>query len=362
MPLLRIVPVAQVQEWESIIAQAFQYDFYHLPSYHALAEQRGEGESFLFAYADGEYMLALPILLRRIETVPGLEQVARGLRDATSVYGYAGPVASCPVIPQPVLEEFWRELRKALESLDVIAVFSRLHPLIPQSSWLQGLGEQIGLGETVSIDLTLSIDNQRALYRKGHRYDINRLCRLGAACVHDTHRVYLGDFSAMYRETMRRVGAVDYYLFEDSYFDDLVAALGDNLSLFVVLLEDMPICAGMFVLCKGIVQYHLSGMREEHSRIAPTKLLIDTVRLWAADQGARILHLGGGVGAHTDSLFEFKAGFSPNRHTFSVWKWVVEPTIYDQLCHEKARWDSNKGDTSYSTGYFPQYRSATNAR
>lgn len=237
-----------------------------------------------------------------------------------------------------------------------MAVFSRLHPLIPQCELLSGLGEYVPRGQTVSIDLTLPVDVQRARYRKGHKRDIKKLRRLGATCVHDPNGVYLNEFMDIYYETMRRVQAAQAYFWDRTYFERLVAELEANIHFFVCLLENKVMCAGLYSLCNGIVQSHLGGVRNEFLRLAPIKLETDAARLWANEHGAHVLHLGGGVGAQEDSLFYFKAGFSDQRHEFAIWRWVLLPDIYDQLCQEKAQWNKRNGLKPVSSEYFPAYR------
>src|SRR5262245_59033752 len=93
----------QQAEWMDVLAQSFRYDFYHLPHYHALAELRGEGLAQLFVYTEGPYAIAVPLLLRPLATVPGLADLGAGWWDATSVYGYAGPIGSHPDIPAAIV-------------------------------------------------------------------------------------------------------------------------------------------------------------------------------------------------------------------------------------------------------------------
>ena len=73
----------------------------------------------------------------------------------------SGPVASHKRIPESVIRNFQAALRKALLERRVIAVFSRLHPLIPQQDLLSGLGECRTSGQTISVDLTQSLQKQR---------------------------------------------------------------------------------------------------------------------------------------------------------------------------------------------------------
>ena len=66
-------------------------------------EERGEGTTHLFAYHDGAYTIALPLLLRPVEASGG-----GAWSDATSVYGYAGALASHAGMPASVVRSFQR--------------------------------------------------------------------------------------------------------------------------------------------------------------------------------------------------------------------------------------------------------------
>lgn len=356
MARLRDLRVEQREQWMEVLERSFQYDFYHLPEYHALAEERGEGRAVLLVYEEGDDRVAVPLLLRPVEAIAGLADAGRELQDATSVYGYAGPIASRPQIPPAMLQRFQVALAEALQEQKVVSLFSRLHPLIEQRPWLSGLGEVVSLGQTVSIDLTLPIDAQRAQYRRGHKSDLSKLRRLGLTCFHDRDREHIDEVVKIYLETMQRVDAADEYFFDRAYFDQLVSRLGHNVHLLVCQLEREVICGGFFLLCNGIAQAHLGGTKTEYLGLAPMKLLIDTARLWATEQGAHVLHLGGGVGAQEDSLFRFKTGFSDRRHEFAIWRWVLLPQVYEELCRARDQWMEQAGWAPVSSGYFPAYR------
>jgi hypothetical protein len=353
---MRQIHATQEQSWLDMLKRSWRHDFYHLPSYHALAERAGEGRASLFVYEEAGELIALPLLIRSLENIEALEGDARGWFDATSVYGYPGPISSRPELPSRIVASFQNALRESLSKLGIVAAFSRLHPLIAQAPLLAGIGECLPLGQTVSIDLTLSPAAQLAQYRNGHAYDLRKLKRLGIECIEDTQLAYLDQFIAIYRETMRRVNAGGSYFFDRNYFEELLGRLGCDGRLFVALHEGSAISGSIFIGCDGILQYHLSGTRDDFTRLAPSKLIIETARKWARARGFSVFHLGGGVGTQVDSLFRFKAGFSDRRHDFTTWRCVIAPEIYERFCEARRRWNEQRGLEPVSTDYFPAYR------
>lgn len=355
-PAIEMVAATDHERWMAILSQVAQYDFYHLPQYHEMAEQAGEGRAHLFVYTQGEHVIALPLLIRPCDSVEGLEGVAS--LDATSVYGYAGPVSSDHNPAAPVIAGFQSSLREALQALQVVALFTRLHPLLPQLPLIAGLGEITPSGTTVSVDLTQSEEAQTAGLRLNHVRDIRKLRALGATCAYDASNS-LDGFVGMYRETMRRVGAAPHYFFDDAYFAHLGDLRGSYVHLFSCVLNDEVIAAGLFFACGNIVQYHLGAVRTGHTALGPMKLILDTARAWASQQGMRIFHLGGGLAAQEDALFHFKAGFSHRRHPYMTWRWILDQTRYDAISAAKENWNADHGVRVASDHHFPRYRGLT---
>jgi len=346
--------------WMQVVEQCLRHDFYHLPQYHALAEDLGEGKAFLFHFAEGPYSIALPLLFRSLDGLPGIPSNGIHWQDVTSVYGYAGPIASHADIPDSVVRNFQASLERDLHDLGVVSVFSRLHPILPQQALLYGMGELRTLSRTVSIDLTMPLDRQRSELRCNHKLQINKLRRLGVTCLHDEDGLYLDAFVDIYHETMRRVGAAPGYFFPVKYFHKLSDGLGERFHLVVCLHEGKILGGAIFVECCGILQYHLSGTTNAALKLAPTKLLLDDTRAWAKDRNLKVLHLGGGATLQPDDpLFHFKLGFSNHTHDFTVWRWALLDNVYRQLCAEKSCWNEQNGLAVASTGFFPEYRAST---
>ena len=356
MPLT-VLNLGDGAAWDAALERCRPYDFYHTHGYHALAAARGEGEPRLFVFEDGADVVCLPLLLRPIPVSLVSADGNGPLWDTSSVYGYGGPVSSPAGVSPGAREAFGAALTTWLREAGVVALFSRLHPLLEQRHLLAGLGDVADVGTTVSMDLTQPPEVQRAQYRKNHKEGVNRLRRQGVTVEEFTDADSLETFSRIYTETMTRVGAAAHYFFDLDYFRQLATGLGEKFHLFLAKQDGETLAGGVFVDCCGILQYHLGGTRDAHLKVAPMKLVFDQLRLWGTERGLSVFHLGGGNGgSSTDSLFAFKSGFSDRRHVFSLWRWVVAPEKYDVLMRRRDAELEAAGTPERGRGFFPAYR------
>ena len=354
---LDVIPATDTGRWHEILGQADSFDFYHLPEYHLVAEEGGEGTGVLFVYQEASQMAAWPFLLRPLERVPGLKHAGKGYQDATSVYGYPGPICSPGILDNTeFINRFGIALQSIAKDLMLVSMFSRLNPLLENVTLARCVGTDVSLGETVSIDLSADSEAQWCRYRKSHRYEIRRARKQEMRAYRDLEWAAFDEFVRLYTATMEKVGADQRYSFDRSYFLRLREALGERLELFVAELEGVVCSAALFVHTGDTIQYHLSGSNPDYAKLAPSKLVLDEARLWGNATGARFLHLGGGVGSNKDNLFLFKAGFSPLRHKFFVWRWIVLPEVYSQLVDARRAWLTENGQELAATEFFPLYR------
>jgi hypothetical protein len=339
---VRLLDVAAPQ-WNEFLSET-RHDFYHLPAYAALCADRDQGEARALLVDDGARGLLLPLVLRAI---PGTDR-----RDAMSPYGYPGPLMRGTGDPA-FMSEAMAAGTDGLRSEGLVSAFVRLHPLLNPSP-PEGIGEVVLHGETVSVDLTLPNATRWAQMRHNHQQDIKKAVRSGLAARMDLDFEQYGAFERIYRATMDRLSAAPRYQFGDEYFDRLRAALGERLSLCVVEQDGTVAAAGLFVETNGIVQYHLGGTDEAFVRSEPSKLMVHFACDWARERGNRLLHLGGGVGGRPDSLFHYKAGFSPVRHPFRTLRAVIDAAEYRRLVSAR----DPSLDPGVPRGFFPAYRTS----
>jgi ribosomal protein S18 acetylase RimI-like enzyme len=328
-------------EWAAVLRDT-RHDFYHLPAYATLCAGFEQGDTKALYIEGAEGRMLLPLVVRRITESEGY--------DAASPYGYPGPLLN-GTDDQGFVSDAFAAGMDLLGAAGVVSLFVRFHPLL-NTSYPQGTGVVVRHGETVSIDLTLPEETIWAQMRQNHRRDIKKAVGAGLYARFDPGFERYDAFKRLYRRTMERRSAAAQYLFGDEYFDGLRDALGERLHLCIVECGDAVAAAGLFVETNGIVQYHLGGSDQMLIRAGPMKLMIHYAACWAKGRGNRYLHLGGGVGGVDDSLFDFKLGFSPLRHSFYTLRAVVNEAEFDRLMI--ASGESRQAQTP--DGFFPPYR------
>ncbi len=339
--------ITEREQWGISIDLCKNSDFYHTYDYHQLSKNQDE-EPVLIKYSLHDFTILLPLLIRKIEGTT--------YKDATSVYGYPGPLVSNLknhhdlVAFKMVLEEFFLENK-------IVSVFSRLNPYIPhQERVLQDMGEIVTCGKVINIDLTKDLDTQYQAYQKRLRTYIHKARRLCTIKKGSTKEDIL-KFMEIYYDNMYRVNAKDNYFFDLPYFDALLKSDDYKSELMLTIHnESQEVIAGAIFIKKGnIVQYHLSGTKEEYLYLNPVKLMIDEMRIQATNENYSYINLGGGVGSNEDSLFQFKSSFSKDYKEFKVWKYIVNESFYTKLIEKKEERDCSLLDERCKK-FFPSYR------
>lgn len=334
LQVLKMKIITTKSEWLNALKNA-NYDCYHTWDYHQIAYNNGEGIPYLFIYTKGESKIGLPLLLRKINDV---------FFDFSSVYGYPGFI-SYGNSSSDIIDDFLSELKKWCFNNNIVSVFSRLNGLIFNTNLFDLIGE------TVFVDLTRELDLQWMSYRKNNRNLINKLKKNGYICSWDNSKESLVDFISIYNKTMDSLDASDIYYFNESYYQALMESKDFCVRIYNCYKDSVKVCAGLFVFCDDIVQYHLSGTVSEFKKDAPNRLMLDTVRIDATKEGYKYLHLGGGLGGQRDGLFDFKYSFSKETIDFQILTIITNIDEYLKLSNISLTEFKNN-----SSSFFPLYR------
>ena len=332
--MLHEIPPA---EWDERLDLHGLTDAYLSRGYLVASAELDAGAATLLVLESGGGGVAFPLLVRSIPD-------HNGLRDATSPYGYGGPIGFGGT---PPWEAFHAAYERWCRDNRIVSTFVRFHPLYENQRHAAPLMRVESLRGTVGwrIDPERDIlaqlhENHRRSVTHGYR----RGLRVAEKQVEDDG---MAGFRALYQSTMERAGAAAFYHFPDAYWHSLRAGLGPDLSLAEISDERGEVLAAALLLrTPPWLHYHLGASTLEGRRVGATAALFVSVARSAQEEGFRVFHLGGGIGGSADSLLRFKLRFDPGGlRESAIGKQIHDVDVYRRL--------TGMSDTS---GYFPSYR------
>jgi hypothetical protein len=256
-------------------------------------------------------------------------------RDVVTPYGYGGPVGGDG--------SFWPAYEDWARARAVVTTFVRFHPLYANQRGAPIAVEP--LAPTVAWRLDPDRDLLAGLHWK-HRNKVRKAENAGATV---TQHEGLGDFVPLYEDTMRRLDADDFYLFEPAYWERLVEL---PLARFDARIDGELVASALCLATPPWLHYHLSGTTDTgRSTGASTLVLLEAAR-WAQAQDYERFHLGGGLGGKADSLHHFKARFDPD----GLLEAAVGKAIHDEEAYRRL-----SGGEASLDGFFPAYRATVRA-
>jgi Acetyltransferase (GNAT) domain len=350
-----VTTLADETGWLETLRSICAYDSYHIPAYQRLAA----GASYatvLLSYESRGVRAAIPLTLRPL---PDPVREATGYAvDATSVYGYPGPLRTSRDGAEPVeVDDSWRTdfvawFTGQMSERRVLTAFIRTNPLLDASDMFTSMPFVFGPPTpTVAIDLIAPREDRLRQSSSHHRRALRKSSSNNLTFLRDHSDSAIAGFTSCYLQTMGKHQAGQAYLLDEARVAELLDGLGEHLELWVARKPDGVVAsAGLFLRTNGIIQYHLGGTRSEDYALGAARPLFEAVADSGHERGDRWLHLGGGVGGDDDSLLRFKAGFGPDRFEYRTIRAVFDEEAYGLAAKVTGAETSN--------GFFPAYRTS----
>ncbi|MCJ8161535.1 GNAT family N-acetyltransferase [Acinetobacter zhairhuonensis] len=327
-------------EWDNAVKK-FNFDIYHLSGWLKSSALIDGGQAKGLIIQSDNNELLFPLIIREIDGI---------FWDATSTYGYGGPLGDS-ILTNQEIDQLLKNAIKFLKEQNCVSWFIRLHPIL-NIEWNSKLGIIVEHGPTLSSDLSKTEEEHWTETQIRHQRGIKKALKQSIYTkIEDLNESNALIFYKIYTETMQHLNASEFYFFDDSYFIQLAENLKGRILLITAYHKEIPIAASIYTYCKesGIIQYYLGGTLDDYRNLQPAKLITHIARAWGRENQYTILHLGGGLGACLDSLYEYKKGFSSNEHLFKTHRIVVNSDIYIKLLNKNGR-------AGQLTEYFPLYR------
>ena len=306
-----------------------QQDVYFAPDYYSLYQNYGDGEAVCFVFEkDGELVL-YPFLKSPI-TPLGYE-LDKEYYDIQGAYGYNGIISS-DENPE-FIAAFWEAFDAYCHGNDIIAEFTRFHPLLNNHRLASPQMKTFFNRHTVSIDLSLAEDEiWKNQISSKNRNMIRKAEKEGVTIVESDD---YDAFKQLYDGTMAFLHAEDFYFFPKSYYDEYKETFKGKSMLYLAMYEGKAIAGSMFMFSDDYAHYHLSARDREYSRYAANNLILWYAICRAKTRGCKWMHFGGGTtGNEDDSLLKFKKEFSKTETEFWIGKRVHNQAVYDEIVRQ----------------------------
>lgn len=297
-------------------------DIYYTSQYYQLEQIHGQGEGQMFVYEKGGNIGVYPFIKRCI-VHPNLNT---RYYDIETAYGYGGPIAKND--DSLFMKEFEEAFLKYCEKENIIAEFIRFHPLLGNEYFFQRNIQVSHNRKTVWLNLEQDLNDIWMYEISTQNRNTIRKCEKNGLCVKEG--TDYTEFVELYNATMKKVGAEDFYFFDQKYYDHFKN--NEEYILLNVMQGEMVLAAAVFMKYGEYFHYHLSGSRKEFLKLAPNNILLWAAIKYAKNHGCKKIHFGGGLtDSLEDNLFRFKSRFSSTYADFYIGKRIHDKEVYNML-------------------------------
>ena len=327
--MIKVFSLYDSQIWDDFYRKipSHRRDVYFMPEYYSLYQNYGDGEALCFVFEqDGE--LAVYPFLKNPITILGYE-LDKEYFDIQGAYGYNGLIASSD--DKTFIDAFWEEFDAWSQENDIVAEFTRFHPLLNNQKIASPKMKTFYSRHTVALDLTDDDIWMHQISSK-NRNMIRKAEKEGVSIVEsDDYET----FRKLYDGTMTDLHAEDFYFFPPKYYEEYKQSFKDKSMLCLAMLNGEVIAGSMFMFSDDYAHYHLSARDREYSRYAANNLILWYGIQKARERGCKWFHFGGGTtGEDDDSLLKFKKEFSKTLCEFWIGKRVHNQAVYDKVVEQ----------------------------
>lgn len=332
-----ILDLSSSNKWSEFLQRCSskQQDIYYLPEYYQLYENIGDGmaQCFVFEYDKG--IALYPFLKNEINALG--YKLNKKFYDIQGAYGYNGVVASTN--DSQFIDKFYQAFAEYCQNENIVAEFTRFHPLINNKSFSEKHLQVVYDRKTVFINLNDNYENIfknfQTTTRKQIKRAINRYQIEVKVYENDVNQLNL--FTEIYHETMNRVQSVPYLYFNTAYFKSLIESTKNV--CFVAYYESKPIASILAFFNQIYIHGHLGGALTDYLSMSPYSLIYSEMIKYGQRKGCNYFHVGGGTTSKNDDpLLQYKLNFSNTTSDFYIGKKIYNDEVYKNIIKQ---WEDN---------------------
>ncbi len=314
-------------------------DTYYTDEYISMYLKDGES-IFDFSYQENENIFINKSIKRPIVRI-GDFTTKGDFFDLETAYGYGGFYTNSN--DQTFVENALVEYKKKCLAENVIAEFIRFHPLnnFPVK-YANALDFNVYDRDVVIVDLKKDL---WSTYKAKVRNTIKKSTEM----VEVVESCDMDKFEQLYRMTMEKNNADEYYFFDEEMFKKLYSLKGTK--LYAIKYDDDIVAMGFFMAGNQVGHYHLSANSPVSYKLNSNYALLNFAFREAIANDKSYFLLGGGIsGDVKDPLLKFKKKFSDQTLPFYISGNVYNSEKYSEYI------DIWNKQSSSEVKYFLKYR------
>lgn len=350
--MIRTVTLEDKLKWEEIVGH--DCEVYDMWQYVSAFEKNNDGQPILLykEYANG---IIYNVVLKRDISKMSEFNNQKQVYDFISPYGYAG-IKKVGEINDHDLKNFLEEYTKYCQKNNIISEFIRLNPL--QDNYKNYSFDKSFNITYNSKTVYMELENEEQIWsnlKSTCRNRIRKAQNSGIKIKNGFSSAMFEDFKKIYKETMDRDTAEEYYYFSDVFFEDIKENLKHNATLVIAYLDNVAIDAVLMIYNGKNAHYHLGGTLNDYMNLGAHNYVLYEAALLSLRKGFKKFHLGGGYGGDDSPLLRFKRTLNKNGDLdFYIGKKIYNIDKYNELVNIKESSIKNKIDDNF----FPKYRSS----
>ena len=330
-------------EWDNCVESFKKTDIYYDRSYYKALEKYLGVKIVLLYYENGDAKICEVVQINDISKFEPLSQHIKPHTwfDLETPYGYGGPLTENA--DEIELNNYFELKQEWAKQHNIVSEFIRYNPLEQNQVYTNNNLIQINAKSTIYINLE---SEQQILHDMDskNRNMVRKAIKNGVVVkMADESNIseIITKFKQLYKSTMDRNNASDFYYFNDEYFNNFFKDMHGKYKIFYAEYNGEIVATSIFIFNNTNIHYYLSGANREFLNLAPNNLLLFEVAKWGAENGFEKFHLGGGV-QNNDALFGFKKQFNTKGELpFYIGRQIYNQQQFQNLIQVRA--DNEKG-------------------
>lgn len=306
-----------------------KYTIFNNHKYIESLINNNENNIFNFIFKKGEYLFINKAITSKIPNTK--------YYDMVSPYGYSGYYTNSNNI-EFLNEAIINQSIKANQR-NIIAEFIRFNPYYPYTKYFKNIIDFFDKAKDI-IEVATDSDIRMKNYSPRLKTKLRKSLKL--LTIEKSND--LNTFKTLYRQTMLRNNADNFYYFSDKYFDALIR-MEDSLMLSALF--ENEICAmGIFLFDKICGYYHLGANAQIsiNNNLNAMGAIFETFFQIANKKSIKKCILGGGRNNdNNDSLFIFKKQFATSIIPFYIGGKIYNKDIFNELKKDNDMFLSYRG-------------------